>query len=166
MTAKRSLADIASVHTELVEIGKICVHWAYLEFLLEVTYWWIFNLHNRHEEGRILTGSLSIELLSGRVRDLAHLKIADPVDREVLSAVAKRIDVIKDDRNLAVHGVRAMLPDKSVHAWAARGKYKHAPEFMTAMRLRSVTVEIRCILKELEPVLLKNNIISTIGVRD
>ena len=66
----------------LMAVGLVCSQWAYLEFLFEITLWWILGLEPK--EGRIITGGLSIETAAKRICDLAHLRIKDEADRDTL----------------------------------------------------------------------------------
>lgn len=78
------LNDEIGLHLHYV--GLLCTQWSYLERMLEYTHWWILGLLNKPKEGRIITGSLSIEMLAKRARDLAHLKIKSEADIEILQA--------------------------------------------------------------------------------
>jgi hypothetical protein len=51
------------------EIGLLCTQWAYLEWLLEQTIWWLLDLTDTPNDARPLTGGLSIENLAQKARD-------------------------------------------------------------------------------------------------
>lgn len=150
------------VDEHLMEVGRLCAHWAYLEWLLELTHWWILGLFDKPLEGRTITGGLSIEVLAKRVHDLAHLKISDSADIEILKRTVKRIDDIKDDRNLAVHGLRSLQSDETILLAVARGKYKNAVEPMSIIRLNSIVVEVASITAELEPLLVRVGVLDKV----
>jgi len=57
------------------EVGLICAHWAYLEWLLEITLWWLLGLPLDGKDGRVITGSLPIHALARRAAELAHRKL-------------------------------------------------------------------------------------------
>lgn len=152
------LNDEISLH--LYYVGLLCTQWAYLERLLELAHWWLLGLLNKPKEGRIITGSLSIEMLAKRVRDLGHLKTNDEVVLSTFKNVAKRIDAIIDERNMAVHGVRVVDSDSSIRAEVARGKFKNNPQPISASGLRDLNNEVKSIISSLEPVLVSLKIIE------
>jgi hypothetical protein len=51
------------------EIGLLCTQWAYLEWLLEQTIWWLLDLTDTPYDARPLTGGLSIENLARKAGD-------------------------------------------------------------------------------------------------
>jgi hypothetical protein len=150
--------DVAN-HLKLV--GVICGQWAYLEWLLEVTHWWLLGLLNKPKEGRVITSSLSIEKMAKRVCDLSHLRISKDEDRALLENIKNRILAVLDERNLAVHGVRKWHEDEQVLTGSlARGKYKNEPQKLSLLRLRSLNNELVSIANALEPLLVRYNIIE------
>jgi hypothetical protein len=154
----------SEVTEHLTQVGLICSQWAYLEWLLEIALWWLIGLLDDHEDARIMTRGLDIQTLSRRVRDLAHRKISDRDEKQILKRVACRIAKIIDDRNLVVHGVRSLQPDKRVLASVPRGPYRHKPEPLPLIRLRSINTEIAGIIAELEPLLADKNVIDGVTV--
>jgi hypothetical protein len=124
--------------------------------------WWLIGLHNRKTEGRVITSGLSLETLARKVSDLSHLKIADTADRELLKSLRDRISAIVDERNLAVHGLRAADPDGDTFtAELARGAYKSKPQNLSLIRLKSLNIEVISILTVIEPILVRYQVIET-----
>jgi hypothetical protein len=148
------------IREHLMQVGLVCSQWAYLEWLLELTHWWLLGLLNKDKEGRVITSGLSIEVMARRVWELCHLRISDIADRDRLGAVKDRIQGILEERNLAVHGRRSLNPDQSVTGAIARGKYKHEPQKLSLVRLRNLNTEIGYITAELEPILVRYGIIE------
>ena len=144
----------------VLQVGLICSHWAYVEWLLEITLWWTLGLLNKKVEGRVITGSLSIDTLALRLTQLSHLKLHDEADRKILEDVRKRIMSSIDERNLAVHGVRSVMPDGTIQAEVARGPLKSKFQVLSLVRLRSLNTELGVILGLLEPLLVRHNVIS------
>jgi hypothetical protein len=142
------------------EVGLLCTQWAYLEWLLELTLWWLLGLLNRPREGRIVSAGLPIEVLAKRVSDLAGMRITHPGELAIIDSVRVRIVEILDERNLAVHGVRSLQPDNTVLAAVARGKYKNDPQRMSLIRLGTLNAEVESILAELELLLFDKGVIE------
>jgi hypothetical protein len=114
----------SDVREHLQEVGLVCTQWAYVEWLLELTHWWLLDLLNASKEARLITSNLSIDRMASRVAGLSHLPISDVEDRARLAAVETRIKAVVDERNLAVHGIRSWHPECGVTGSVARGKYK------------------------------------------
>ena len=150
--------DLIAKHNQ--EVGLLCSQWAYLEWLLELANWWLLGLLNHSREGRVLTTCISIEVLARRTTNLAHLRITNAEDQAVLKSVADRIDAIQGERNLAVHGVRSLMPDETVLATVSRGKFKNEPQRLSLIRLASLNAEVARILAEIEPLLFKLGVIE------
>jgi hypothetical protein len=153
----------AEIEEHLFLVGAICSGWAHLEFLVELALWWQIDFLHRRTEGRVLTGSLSLEIMAKKVCELYHLKIPDKNDRKILDDVRDRIVAILDERNLAVHGVRQINPANETHAEIARGKYKNKPQKLSNIRLKSLNFEIVAIVQTLEPVLVKYRVLEDRG---
>ncbi len=80
----------------LTDVGLVCTQWAYLEFLFEITFWWLLGLLNMPKEGRLITGGLNLESLSKRVCELAHLRVQEQEDRKSLESLRDRISKINE----------------------------------------------------------------------
>lgn len=158
MTDKDRIDD---VHDHLLEVGMICTGWAYLEFLLECAVWWLIGLHNNKRDGRIFTSGLSLETMARKAADLKHLKISCANDRKAIEDIRDRISAIVQERNLAVHGLRAADPDGGeVTAEVSRGTYKSQPQKLSLVRLRSLNAEIGMIMAITEPLLVRYGVIE------
>jgi hypothetical protein len=158
------MCDASSANDDILkhgmQVGLVCNQWAYLEWLVEVTHWWLIGLLNKPIEGRIITGGLSIEQLLKRVCSLSHLRINVAADREALEAIKKRVDAVADERHLAVHGVRAVQPDNRITGIVSRGNYKGQPQQLSTIRLGTLNTELAAIIDELEPLLHRLGIIQ------
>jgi hypothetical protein len=75
------------VREHLMQVGLVCIQWAYLEWLLELTVWWLLGFLNKAKEGRAITSGLSIEVLARRISDLCHLRISDISDQSQLNMI-------------------------------------------------------------------------------
>jgi hypothetical protein len=148
------------VKQHLLEVGLVCTQWAYLEWLFEVTQWWILNLLDHPTEGRLLTGGLNLETLSRRVCDLSHLTIKDEADRAELQKLKDRVIAIKDERDLAVHGVRSIKPGHDVTGTVARGTYKAKPQELSPIRLSSLNRELTAIIKAMTALVVRLRILE------
>jgi hypothetical protein len=148
------------VREHLMEVGLVCAQWAYLELLFEITFWWFIGLLNREKEGRVITGGLNLETTAKRVCELSHLKIKAEQDRNLLESIKDRILKIVDERNLAVHGRRKLMPDGTLTGLVTRGNYKRVDQSLPLIRLRNLNVEIAAIIDELEPLLCRLGIIE------
>jgi hypothetical protein len=115
------------VRQHLMDVGSVCSQWAFLEYLFEITFWWLLGLLNKPKEGRLITGGLNLGTISKRVCELSHLRVQEQGDRELLESLRDRIVQIIDERNLAVHGVRSLLPDATVTASVARDVCRNKP---------------------------------------
>ena len=157
--------DDDDVRKHLTDVGLVCVQWAYLEYLFEITFWWLLDLLNKPNEGRVITGKLSLEIISKRVCELSHLKVLEQEDRKLLENLRDRVAQIIDERNLAVHGVRELLPDTTVSATVARGAYRHRPQSLSLIRLASLNKEIDAITQAFQPLLIRLGILEDTDAR-
>ena len=153
-------SDMIAEHNR--EVGLLSTQWAYLEWLLEVAIWWFVGLLNAPDDGRTLTGTISIGGLARKARDLAPRRLSTKADLDAMAAIASRIEAVIDERNLAVHGVRSLQPDNTVLAAVARGKYKSKPEALPLIRIQSLNAEVARIIAVIEPMLSKHNVIEGI----
>jgi hypothetical protein len=158
--AMSNYTNDSDVRDHMYQVGLVCTQYAYLEWLFEVTLWWILGLLDHPTEGRLLTGSLNLETASNRACELSHLRIAEKEDRDKLQAIQKRAVAIVDERNLAVHGVRSLEPDNTVIARVARGKLKNLPQKLSLIRLNSLNAEVASIIRELEPLLIRLKVLE------
>jgi hypothetical protein len=144
----------------LTDVGLVCTQWAYLEFLFEITFWWLLGLLNSPKDGRLITGSLNLETLSKRVCELSHLRVQEQEDRKLFESLRDRIGQITEERNLAVHGVRSLLPDTTVTATVARGRYKNIPQSISLIRSASLNKELGAIIEALQPLLIRLGVLE------
>lgn len=154
----RDRRDMISAHNE--EVGLLCTQWAYLEWMLEIAVWWFCGLLDAHADGRTMTGGIDIIGLARRARDLAHRKLSDQAERDAMADIVRRIGIVINERNLAVHGVRSLQPDEIVLATVARGKYKNTLQNLSLMRLRSLNEEVAGIIADIEPLLYRHGVIE------
>jgi hypothetical protein len=144
------------------EVGLLCTQWAYLEWLLEIAIWWFVDLLDTPDDGRALTGAISIGGLARKARDLAHRKLSTKPDLDAMADIAARVEAVIDERNLAIHGVRSLQPDETVLAAVARGKYRHKPQSVSLLRLQSLNAEVSRIIAVIEPLLAEHGVIEGI----
>ena len=148
------------IQEHLMQVGLVCTQWAHLEWLLELTHWWLLDLLNNPTEGRPITSGLSIGTLARRVSALCYLKISNVDDRTKFNTIEGRIKAVIDERNLAVHGTRACDPSLGVTASVSRGKYKNEQQKLPLVRLGSLNAEIKSIIAAPEPVLVRYGVIE------
>jgi hypothetical protein len=151
------------VEAHLRDIGLLCVQWPYLEWLLEVTVWWLLGLIDGSNDGREITGGFGAEALARKAAKLAHRKVTDPAELDAIKEVAARVKDTVDERHLAVHGVREVRPDESVFASVARGKLKNRPQPMPMERLQKLNIEVMEMINIVEPLLAKHGAITGSG---
>jgi hypothetical protein len=77
-----------------------------------------------------------------------------------MKAVARRIEESLDERNLAVHGVRQLMPNEAVVASVTRGQYKGTLQHLPLIRLRSLNDEAASIIAVIEPLLHSHGVIG------
>lgn len=151
--------DFAAEHN--MEVGLLCSQWAYLEWMLEIAVWWFGDLLDQSDAERLTaTGGKPISVLAREAHNIAHQKLISASELEALKDVARRIEEIIDERNLAVHGVRSLLPDETVVARVTRGTYKGTLQNLPLIRLRSVNTEVAGIIAVIEPLLHSHGVIE------
>jgi hypothetical protein len=108
-------------------IGRVAVEWPRLEGVMEDFIWHFLGLPI--ETGRIVTGRLDATAKIRMLRALGELKL--PEQRwHVLSSILDKIDMLREERNIMVHGtwgrnpggvpiaislrIRALAPDQVV----------------------------------------------------
>jgi hypothetical protein len=64
------------------------------------------------------------------------------------------------ERNLAVHGVRDLLPDATVVARVTRGEYKGTLQHLPMIRLNSLNKEVNRIIDVIQPLLHRHGVIE------
>lgn len=138
-----------------MQVGWLCSQWAYLEWLLEVAVKWF--------DGRAKTDGVPISGLACKARDLAPRKLSSKSDLDAMADMAKRVDDVVDERNLAVHGVRSVQPEGSVSGAVGRGKYKGKPQPLAYIRLRSLNDEVERLIGVIEPLLAEHGVIEGSG---
>lgn len=149
----------------LQEVGLLCTHWAYLEWMLEISVWWFLGCLNTGDpaDGQVITGNLNCESLARKAFQLSHRMLSEPSERDVFNEVRCRVRAVVEERNLVVHGRRAVSPDELITATVSRGTVKYKPQPLPLMRIRSLNLEIGRIIDELEPVLVRHHVIKTIA---
>lgn len=113
----------------LISVGNICTQWAYLEYLVANTIWWLLKVDR--PTGMILTGGLDmIPRINMAINLARHLK-ADRRILEALEATRKAVQGgLADRRNIAVHGVfssRDGSPIVTVEVHRGKGDRKRTP---------------------------------------
>jgi hypothetical protein len=153
--------DDREIQIHLMNIGLVCSHWSYLEYLYELTIWWLLGLLNDQSAGRVITSGLSLENLAKRCKELSRLRVTEESDREILADAYSRILAIVDERNLAVHGVRSAQENgPEITGMVSRGKYKGEPQKLSNIRLNSLNKEIVEIMALIEPLLVRLGIVT------
>ena len=152
--------DIVAAHN--AEVGLLCTQWAYLEWMLEIAIWWFLDLLDKSDEERITaTGGKPISVLAREAANIAHRKLTS-AQLDAMKEVAKRIEASLDERNLAVHGVRQLMPDETVVARVTRGKYKGTLQRLPLVRLASLNAEVGRIIAVIEPLLHSHGVVEGI----
>jgi hypothetical protein len=152
--------DMVSAHN--AEIGLLCTQWAYLEWMLEIAIWWFSDLLDKSDEERLTaTGGKPISVLAREAGNIAHRKLTS-AQLDAMKEVAKRIEESIDERNLAIHGVRQLVPDETVLARVTRGKFKGTLQHLPLTRLRSLNDEVVRIIAIIEPLLADHGVIEGI----
>jgi len=90
---------IGITHEKL--IGRIVVAWSRIEGILEDFIWHLLELEM--EVGRTVTTRLDATAKIKMIRDLSEMKLSQPLFHR-LSPILDQIDVLRDDRNLIMHG--------------------------------------------------------------
>ncbi len=131
-----------------------------MEWNLEIAVWWFLGLPQ--SDGRTITGGVDICSLARKARDLAHSKLSVKAELDAMADLAKRIEAITDERNLAVHGLREVQPGDAVKATVTRGKYKNSSQSMPLIRLKSLNAEVGWLIAVIEPLLHKHGVVEGI----
>jgi hypothetical protein len=153
--------NLMDVH--LREVGLLCSQWAYLEWMLEIAIWWFCDLLDQPSEKRIIeTGGKPVSVLAREAGNIAYRKLTSASELEAMKEVARRVEESIDERNLAIHGVRKLLPDETVSARVTRGKYKGTLQALPLIRLRSLNSEVARIIAVIEPLLQSHGVIEGI----
>jgi hypothetical protein len=151
------------MNAHLQQVGLLCSQWAYLEWMLEIAIWWFSDLLDKSDGERLTeTGGKAISILAREAHNIAHRKLTSAVELDALKDVARRIENIIDERNLAIHGVRKLLPDEPIVARVTRGKYKGTFQDLPMIRLQSLNDEVARIIAVIEPILQKHGVIEGI----
>ena len=151
--------DMVLAHNS--QVGLLCTQWAYLEWMLEIAIWWFSDLLDKSDEERITeTGGKPISVLAREASNIAHRKLTAS-ELDAMKDVARRVEESLDERNLAVHGVRQLMPDEAVLARVTRGKYKATLQHLPLIRLRSLNDEVAKIIAVIEPLLHSHGVIET-----
>ncbi len=156
--------NISDMNAHLQQVGLLCSQWAYLEWMVEIAIWWFSDLLDASDDKRTAeTGSKPMSILAREMRNIAYQKLLSPSELDAMKDAATRIESIIDERNLAVHGIRQLLPDETVVVpRVARGKYKGRLQRLPMIRLRSLNAEVARIIAVIEPLLLKHGVIAGI----
>ena len=116
---------------------------------------------DKSDEDRITeTGGKPVSVLAREAANIAYRKLLTPSELDAIKEVAKRIQEIIDERNLAVHGVRQKVPDETVIARVTRGKYKGTLQRFPLIRLQSLNDEVARIIAVIEPLLHSYGVIE------
>jgi hypothetical protein len=82
-------------------IGRIVVAWSKLEGVMEDLIWHFLGL--QIEQGRVVTGRLDAVAKIKMIRALGEPKLAEALWHQ-LSPIVDRIDLLREERNIIVHG--------------------------------------------------------------
>ncbi len=82
-------------------IGRFVISWARLESTLTHFIWFCFDLDI--SRGRIITTNLGATRLIKMLRDIGQIELGE-IHKFNLSIILDKVDILKDDRNLIVHG--------------------------------------------------------------
>jgi hypothetical protein len=152
--------DTVAAHN--AEVGLLCTQWAYLEWMLEIAIWFRDLLDKSDYERMTETSGKPVSVLAREAGNIAHQKLTSASELNAIKDVVSRIEESIDERNLAVHGVRSLLPDETVIARVTRGKYKGTLQRLPLIRLRSLNAEVARIIAVIEPLLHAHGVIEGI----
>jgi hypothetical protein len=151
------------VAAHIAEVGLLCTQWAYLEWMLEIAIWWFLDLLDKSDGERMTeTSGKPVSVLAREAGNIAHQKLTSASELGAIKDAVRRIEESIDERNLAVHGVRSLLPDETVIARVTRGKYKGTLQRLPLIRLRSLNAEVARIIAVIEPLLHAHGVIEGI----
>jgi hypothetical protein len=149
------------VEDHLQEVGLLCAQWAYLEWMLEIAIWWFSDLLDKSDTERMTeTSGKPISVLAREAGNIAHRKLTSASELSAIKDAMRRIEACVDERNLAVHGVRSLLPDEIVIARVTRGKHEDTLQRLPLIRLRSLNIEVGRLIVAIEPVLFAHGVIE------
>ena len=161
MAKTQDQIDMVLAHNS--QVGLLCTQWAYLEWMLEIAIWWFSDLLDKTNEERITeTGGKPISVLAREAGNIAHRKLTSARELSAMKEVAKRVEECLDERNLAIHGVRQVMPDETVLVRVTGGKYKGTLQHLPLIRLRSLNDEVARIIAVIEPLLHSHGVIEGI----
>jgi hypothetical protein len=120
---------------------------------LQIARWWFLGLLSTPESERTLSGG-QIGDLAAKVCELAVFKLTDADELAALNDVEPCIKTAVPERNLAVHGVRDLLPDATVGARVTRGEYKGTLQHLPMIK------EVNRIIDVIQPLLHRHGAIE------
>ena len=114
---------VPMIHERL--LGRLVVEWAKMEQAMDDLIWQFLDLPN--EFGRILTSRMDASSKSQMIRQLSQLSFghstSDYMVWSYIDDLLKRLEILKEARNLAVHGTWARNhPDLTPMAFSLRIK--------------------------------------------
>jgi hypothetical protein len=142
------------VSGHLQEIGLICAHWAYLEYVLGVTVWWLEG-----EAEQPISTKKDCAPLAGRAAELAAEKLS-AAERDLMERIKADVIRLTPERNLAVHGRGEVLPDETVRVTVTRGPYANAPQQMSPEQLGGLNRELADVNDALNDFLVKHGVMT------
>jgi hypothetical protein len=101
-----TLTDIGMSDERL--IGRVVVAWSKMENTMEEFIWELLSLDV--SLGRILTSRLDVTIKIRHLRELGQAQMQEAMFLD-LSSILDRIDFMRDDRNMIVHGTWARNKD-------------------------------------------------------
>jgi len=154
------------------EIGRILVHWAYLEHSLQRLIWFLLEISE--PEGRVAVREPRVEDRFDMIRDLADLKSV-PLDKKAWAGVKKECEKVRTYRDLVAHGLWVLYPDDIWRVQQLRGQHTENVEgpphrsrriapgtvLITLDGLRRTTQHIKTVIEGLIP--LEKRIVERLG---
>src|SRR5688572_19895110 len=83
-------------------IGKILVHWSWIEFRMQEALWHLLSLDRK--SGRALTSEMEVRGLARALSATAERKLIDKTIRNAVRTLSDRIQAKIYERNRIVHG--------------------------------------------------------------
>lgn len=125
-------------------IGRLVINWSLLESSLNNLVWDFLNLDV--SRGRVMTSRMDVRNLVSTIRDLGAI-CAEESDFFKLSPILDEIDILREQRNLVVHGIWAVTKRGETVSMSLKTKPLEpdqlvAESFSTA-RLKGIIEKIR-----------------------
>jgi uncharacterized protein YwbE len=146
-------------HAVSGEIGRIIVHWAFLDHYIERTVYILLKLDQKR--GRLALKDGTINDRINLISDLAGLQ-SIKLDETKLSAFKSKVKQAEERRNVFAHGLWTQLPDGSLRVQQVTGEYSKTVKVSHSRKRKidpeglAVTVDgLRTVTKDIEGLIQK-----------